>query len=804
MGALLKGEWSNFGKDEYFRKFEAYSMQWPPEISLDTLSLTSAPFGGLIAVVRDRKKVVKIQGGSKPVLSIYNAAGVFVSSFVWDSGHIIQMGWSSGCDLLCVREDGQVLIYDMFSNFKHKFGMGKEAQDIKVVDAKIFCTTNRTGVAVLTTANTIFLVNNVKEVLKVRKLPEAPGGVNNSPSAWVVVCEDRSSKVLFAREKYIYCLSEGETHATLLPINLGDDSCLVKDLAVSFNFEMLAVLTNRGKLWMGSVDGTSCRRICDVRCSSPHHSQMMWCGNYAVVINWGQNLDVFGFDEEYISYPFDDSVFCVQEIDCIRVISNHSTDLIQKVPKVVQDIFVYSNSSPGSSLLSASYQFQKKSHLANEYLLLVKGNLFTAVMQCIDAAGHQFDVEAQRTLMKAAQSASPLTFNQLHTLTLQGLMELLMIRRHHFLALDLASFLKMPDSSKIQLHWACYKVQHSKEDVNKVAQEIKNKLGNTKNVSFREIADEAFACGKHDLAIKLIEYEPRADLQIPLLLKLKEHFLALNKAIESGNTDLVYAVLDHTGKKIGEADFQMAIRRYPLAQALYLKHCAHHNKDLLKDVFTQEDDHKSLAELSIKEGLDPRNSSTKDALLVAAHESYKRAKLDVNAQLCDEQLKLFKYQRNFEDKYRTAFTDNSSQKWPSLHETVKQLLKLGEIKLADRLRTEYKVPDRRYWWLRIQILGEQEDFAELEKFSKQKKNPIGFEPFVDICLKKEKKIEAKKYLPKVRDELKVQYYTKLGMLEEAAQIAYDRRDPDALKMLASLCDPILKEKVNLYIRTLGK
>uniref|UniRef100_A0A0K8T8X9 Vps16 N-terminal domain-containing protein n=1 Tax=Lygus hesperus TaxID=30085 RepID=A0A0K8T8X9_LYGHE len=286
---------------------------------------------------------------------------------------------------------------------------------------------------------------------------------------------------------------------------------MVEDLAVSSNYEMLAILTNRGKLWIGSVDGIICRRICDVRFTSPQHTQMLWCGTDAVVINWGKSLDVFGLDEEYISYMFEDSVFCVQEIDCIRVISNHSMDLIQKVPQDVRDIFKYNSSSPGSNLLAASKQFQRKSHRANEYLLLVKANLFVAVMQCIDAAGHQFDVETQRILMKAAQFGKiclddcspenyvtmirvlrclnairhpkiglPLTFNQLHTLTLQGLMELLMIRRHHFLALDLASFLKMPDSSKIQLHWACHKVQQSKEDVNKVAQEIKDKLGNTK------------------------------------------------------------------------------------------------------------------------------------------------------------------------------------------------------------------------------------------------------------------------------------------------------------------------------------
>jgi hypothetical protein len=35
--------------------------------------------------------------------------------------------------------------------------------------------------------------------------------------------------------------------------------------------------------------------------------------------------------------------------------------------------------------------------------------------------------------------------------------------------------------------------------------------------------------------------------------------------------------------------------------------------------------------------------------------------------------------------------------------------------------------NNRYWWLRIQCLVEQGLWVELEKFSKSKKSPIGYE-----------------------------------------------------------------------------
>jgi len=43
----------------------------------------------------------------------------------WSSGQVVKLGWSNTEDLLCVQDDGVVLTYDMFLNFKRTFGMGQ-------------------------------------------------------------------------------------------------------------------------------------------------------------------------------------------------------------------------------------------------------------------------------------------------------------------------------------------------------------------------------------------------------------------------------------------------------------------------------------------------------------------------------------------------------------------------------------------------------------------------------------------------------------------------------------------------------
>lgn len=84
-----------------------------------------------------------------------------------------------------------------------------------------------------------------------------------------------------------------------------------------------------------------------------------------------------------------------------------------------------------------------------------------------------------------------------------------------------------------------------------------------------------------------------------------------------------------------------------------------------------------------------QSSTTREASLVAAAEKYKICKNELYSNLCEEQLKLLKYQRTLEEKFHKEFVNGS------LQDTVAGLLALNEIKLADKLRQEYKVPDRR-------------------------------------------------------------------------------------------------------------
>lgn len=758
-----------------------------------------------------------------------------MASIKWNRRPIIKLGWSTEEKLICIQDDGTVDLYDIFGNFLHSFSIDQEAHDTKLIDAIIFTTQqNLTGIAVMTTTFKIFLVNNVMNPKK-RLLSELPRS-NIHPTSWAVLSEERSTDILVARETELFKLKQDEHNvSTMIELDRHSHSFTsILHISISFNGRHLVFFTDAGYLWLGSSDlRTKYSEIETNIASKP--KQLVWCGNEAVVGFWEKEytLLVAGRHGVKITFLYDACVHLVPEIDGVRIFSSYQHELLQKVPEVVQKIFRINSTEPGSFLLEASKQFQKNSHRADEYISLVKENLVKAVEQCIEAAGYEFDCDVQKMLIRAAQfgkcfsqSIDPaeyvhmcrllrvlnavrdrkigisLTFKQLQCQSYTTLLDRLVLRRYFYLAIQIAKYLKMSDgTNRILVNWAKYKVGQPHINEETLAKEISYKLGYTNGISYSEIASSAANNGRKELAMKLLDYECKASEQVQLLLKIdrkEAKEAAFEKAIESGITDLVYMVIFHLREKMQLADFKLTIRKFHVAQALYIKYCRMHNPEALNKIFVQEDDFNSQAEGKIVESLKINESHNNDALIEAV-DAYKKGKNDLCASVCEEALNLRKHQRLLEEKLKQKFIGKS------VHDTCKLLLDMNEGKLADKVKSDYKIPDRRYWWLKIQSAADRNEWLELEKIANSKKSPIGYAPFVNVCLQKNNRQEALKYLPKVSEDLKVKYYLKANHLEGAADVAFEQKDLQGLLYIQSKCQQQsnLMEKINDMILQLG-
>lgn len=144
--------------------------EFPPEIDFGEMQVCAAQYGGPVALIKSAQQIICGPGAR---VNIFTASGRLISSFDWNSGSLLKLGWSDIEELICVQEDGIVLRYNMFGEFQHKFSLGQEVKDTKVIDARVFASSFGTGVAVMTTKFRISLVNSVS-VPKTQLLAEMP------------------------------------------------------------------------------------------------------------------------------------------------------------------------------------------------------------------------------------------------------------------------------------------------------------------------------------------------------------------------------------------------------------------------------------------------------------------------------------------------------------------------------------------------------------------------------------------------------------------------------------------------------
>lgn len=517
----------------------------------------------------------------------------------------------------------------------------------------------------------------------------------------------------------------------------------------------------------------------------------------------------------------------------------------------------------------------------------------------------------------------PLTYDQFEALTPPVVVDRLLSRHAHRLALHLCDYLGLRGEvgrDKVLVHWACAKVRASGGESDEgVRDSIRRKLLGVASVSYADIAATADSAGRRRLATMLLDYEPRVADQVPILLKMREGRLALEKALDSGDTELIFMCLMHLRRAMkiggsGDSDFRRgsdarsdggdsdddgsddggsslgsfdsdgegrpARRRkgkagkppaasassaaggpsgdgpflkvvvgYPLAVSLLSSYASAADPDLLlqlylasgryveagsvvlRDAYACRDvadrarllkkaielfgrGEKALAPpgsaaaaaaaaagggpgaggggldsgpgLSGSGGLAPPASSASSQLRLATFGPASLAGDRARSQAAfmraaaEEQLDLLRAQAELErDKDAPGtFLDQP------LCDTLFTLVAAGEAKKVAALVKDFKVPEPQFYYVKIRALASQRDWAALTAFSNERRPPIGFRPFADVCVGEGATLEAKKYAMRLPDyDEKVELLLSLGAFTEAAEIAAKAKDGPRLQLI---------------------
>ncbi|PAA65375.1 hypothetical protein BOX15_Mlig016499g3 [Macrostomum lignano] len=558
--------------------------------------------------------------------------------------------------------------------------------------------------------------------------------------------------------------------------------------------------------------------------------RMAWCANAAVMLVWADQRcllptvrsDRFAnrLDEFHEGEGDSGAPLLVPEFDGLRLLTAERHDLLRPLPRPVEQLFNIACVSPATVLLLAHDTISGQARTetaAYELFLTIESDAdkLAAVRCCLEAARFIAWPPDQKRVLRAARTGLallppkysrehrtdelcqqlrllnnlrfnesiglPLTHAQFSRLGLGVLIDRLLNRRLHEFAFRACELLRLSESdgqARVMMHWAECQIDtlpplvgagvdigESREDAqasDALVADIVKFVGQRPGVNYARLAGKAARLNRPGLARRLLDFETRSQDQVEQLLALGSHGKALEKAVKSGDTDLIQQVLLKLHNMRSELDLAGIMRKQPVAMALYQQaYCASDPAALLD----QEDRRSDLAALELRRAFDSTEAARRQELLGSAASRFTEAGLPALAKECQLAAQLLERQRKLE-------RDLSAQQFAglSLHATLARLLGNGSEKLAESLRREFEVPEKRWWQLQVTALAKSGRFTELRRLS-ERKSPIGYAPFVNACQDAGNEAEAVALLPRVEREQRVRCLCRLRRYAEAIDFA---------------------------------
>ncbi|OQO14833.1 hypothetical protein B0A48_00215 [Cryoendolithus antarcticus] len=816
-------DWRRVG-DKFYRRTQLYTSVFEASLELENYIVTGAPYSGAVALYRDDSKIYSVRStqAAKGTIDIYSCAGTLIRQVPWDKGGIKGLGWSDEERLLVVTQDGTVRSYvDLQTDFT-SFSLGHAAEEHGVMSCKFWTT----GFVALLGNNTIIAVTRYDEP-RPHQLATPPRG---EVASWAVIppeyTSSRSVEVVLAIDKTIYVADAAECEDRQL------EAGPFRHIAVSPNGKFIALYTDDGKVWVISADFQDRFSEYESKVKTPPR-EVQWCGNNAVILAWEDELHLVGPNGSATKYDDYSFLHIVPDIDGLRVLTIDVCEFIQKVPDASEEVFRLGSTSPGSVLLDAASLLEQKSPKADDNIQLIRSNLDEAVDSCVRAAGQEHAITWQKQLLKAASFGKsvlnfynsddyvdmtealrvlnavrffevgiPLSYEQYLQLTPERLVQRLANRQNYLLALRVSEYLRLP-VDRIYTHWARQKVRSTTTNEQDICHEIVEKLNGKRGISFEEVARAAHDEGRKDLAVELLEHEPRAGKQVPLLLSIGEENAALDKAIESGDADLVFYVLLQIKRKTPLASFFRIINTRTVATAVVEASAIDQDQELLKDLYYQDDRRLDGSNLLLSEALAASSlDSCADKIKMAAKLLRDTGKEHV-AQVAylEESMKLVRFQEAFEKDLSERFVGLS------VNETIGKLIRLGNMKRSVKVQTEFKVGEKAYAWVRLRALVAKRDWRELEEVSKGRKSAIGWEHYYNEILGAGSPKIASLFISKCTTlsvAERVEMWVKCGMISKAGEEALKGKDRKMLEELRDKADGQSHSSNGKWLQSLSK
>ncbi|KAG7909246.1 hypothetical protein KL906_002740 [Ogataea polymorpha] len=767
----------------FYRSRPLFALKWE-DVSLKDSMVAIGPYAAVIAVFR------RTMGTA---IEIYSGSGSLLASILWNTkaGDIASLGWTGRCELVVVFRHGRYRVYTDYDGEFEEYDVGSEVIDVRFWN-------NGLVVRTIDGFKSFAYGNDV-----VNEFPIVEGSI----VGWTII-----PPIYHTPLKLVISTQEG---VLLIDQRIKDTKQNEQGpyslISASPNGDFVA-LYGDGSVLIVTSDFTTTLNV--FKCESGVPLQLEWCGNDAVVVSYEDEMLLIGPSYESITFYLDSPAIVRPEVDGFLYLDNSNLQFVSRVSNYTLETFKIGSTSASAILLDAIEQIDQRSPKANENLEIIGDNLADAVDHCIRAASEEFDPYWQKKLLRAATFGKTtldmynsdefvetcnnlrilniirqpeigifLTYNQFIELGLDRLIDLLLLRKLHYLSLKIADFMSLPKDN-IYINWACAKIRKSDRNNDELLQELLKRFQD-ETVSFAQIAQAAYVEGRAELATKLLSLEKDVSLAVPMLLEMGQDSYALNKAEESMDTDSILYILVTLLNKVSVPDLLKMLNRKKIASGLFITQLASRDLQLLNDYFYKEDSIFGLAMVTLQNLAKETEIDRQKQLLNKASHTLQRSKyMKTESKWLKDEAKNLDIIGPIESGLDT--------KTSSHLELLEVLLLRADFKKAVKLQKDLKISDKQFYYKVLKTYIQlPEKRRELYDFATQRQSPIGYEPFYTESLKVGDKRHASLYLGHCTNmpyKTKIKCYLSCDDHKGAIEEAFKRKDADMIRLIKGLAD----------------
>lgn len=780
-----------------------------------------------------------IQSNKTNDIEIYSGSGKLITSINWNNhvnGRIIDMKWTLDERLCVLLQNGLVRVYYDFEGNFNEYEIGYDSQ---LVGTKSFLVYENVILVLLNDFKIVYvdLNNSISVHSKLFKdlQAELPAEMIHFWNWDVLPNSSSTSKfqILVSINKAIYAVPK---YGKMSKKSIDGP---FQSIHVSENNEFIALFQEATrKLYI--VTSNFNKALFDFKLDSTGKlpSQIKWCGSDAVAVSYEDHVKLIAPGGS-LNFLINNDFRIESEIDGLTILSESTLEFLTKVNNDTVDCFKIGSTSKSSILIDSIDKLNKHSPKANENLKIIGSDFFLnqAVETCIRASFEEYDPYWQKKLLKAASFGKSalelnsqysnsmkfvqacdqlriinnirtsdigvfLTYTEFVKLGIEKIIKILVKRQEFYESFQIANFLKLP-IDLIFIDWACCKIKYN-PDLNdeELSKQIITKFQSVHNnsyISFEKISTIAFQEGRLNLSKILINFESLFTKQIPLLLTMEENELALKKAVDSQDVDLLLETLLILKETLSLPNFFKILNNSKTASNCF-EYFHHDDVKLIHDYINQADRLLDIANYEIDRYIIKGEDSDRAlSVLQNAVDAYNLIRKNSNdAKQVEKQLRLVRLQENFTNDFNIEFNGLS------IVGTLEKLILLNQNNKIAQFMKDFKISDKKFYHVKLNFFIKENKFDELYEWSNTFKRspPIGYEPFIKKLISKNEVQLALKFLSKANNlsySEKMEYLIKLKDFKTAIEEAFAKKDSQTLERIEPLVTtPRLQELLQEY------